>query len=324
MVKQNAVVIAGYYGFGNAGDELILHSLVARIRRQDPEPTITVLSRRPEQTRRDFNVLAVNRWLPWSWIAPLASAREFWLGGGGLLQESTGPWNYAYYLGLLLLAKVLRCRTVVRAIGIDPPKSAFNRALTRWTLEHAADEVSVRDDESHRALRKLGVQRFLDVVQDPIFDLEPPSVPVQPKRIGLSIVAWPAQASWVSDVAALCDLLAERLGVTVELFAFFPDQEDPLIRSVAQKCRRPVIYEPSVKPQELPDCIARCSVVIGMRYHALALAVLAGRPFIGWGYQRKVRSLCRQFNRPFRSFEQVWNPELILQEIEKVYATAPI
>ena len=48
--KKGSVMIAGYYGFGNAGDELVLASLIQQLRTHDPDVEITVLSQQPEQT----------------------------------------------------------------------------------------------------------------------------------------------------------------------------------------------------------------------------------------------------------------------------------
>ena len=90
------ILLLGYYGFGNAGDELILLSLLNEIKHITPETRITVLSNNPHKTSRDYGVRAVNR------RNPLALVKEIWatdvvvLGGGGLLQDttSTSLWRY--------------------------------------------------------------------------------------------------------------------------------------------------------------------------------------------------------------------------------------
>ena len=48
------VLIAGYYGFGNLGDDLLLKAIVQEIRQADPEGEITALSARPAETGRGF------------------------------------------------------------------------------------------------------------------------------------------------------------------------------------------------------------------------------------------------------------------------------
>ena len=81
-----ATVIAGYYGFGNAGDELILYSLIRRFRRNNPKLSITVLSQKPLDTERIFDVHAVNRWRPWTWIAVVVDhVREHATDAGSIL-----------------------------------------------------------------------------------------------------------------------------------------------------------------------------------------------------------------------------------------------
>ena len=97
-----------------------------QFRAQEPQCRVIVLSNDPEGTRRRFEVDAVNRWKFWDWMGPLRRSRRFLLGGGGLLQEDTGPWNHVYYLTLVLVAKLFGARTEVRAIGVDPIQRWFN------------------------------------------------------------------------------------------------------------------------------------------------------------------------------------------------------
>ena len=73
-------MIAGYYGFGNAGDELLLRSLIDQFRNQDPQREVIVLSNNPDETSRHFSIRAVNRWKPWAWIGPFSQARRLLLG----------------------------------------------------------------------------------------------------------------------------------------------------------------------------------------------------------------------------------------------------
>jgi polysaccharide pyruvyl transferase WcaK-like protein len=69
------------------------------------------------------------------------------------------------------------------------------------------------------------------------------------------------------------------------------------------------------QPEDLPAWIQEYGLVVGMRYHALALAALAEKPFIGWGFQRKVRTLCRDFSQPMWTFERGWDPEAMYRQV---------
>ena len=46
------IVISGYYGFGNAGDEAMLAAMIEALSDLDPHLNIIVLSGNPEDTRR--------------------------------------------------------------------------------------------------------------------------------------------------------------------------------------------------------------------------------------------------------------------------------
>src|ERR1035437_3057018 len=234
-LKNDSIIIAGYYGFGNAGDELILLAIIQKLRHDHPFCRIIVLSRNPEQTKHEFGVDAVNRWRPWQWISPLLHGDRFILGGGGLLQESTGPWNHFYYLSLLLLAKLSGCQTEVYRIGVDPIRAAFNRFWTRWILNHFADTISVRDEISNQALLGIGVHGPIAVERDPVFELPTASSENADKGgIAFAVSPWPARPQWAKELAVLCDRLHVELHAPIDLLVFFPSQDEVFSLSVAR------------------------------------------------------------------------------------------
>ena len=63
------ILISGYYGFDNIGDESILRTLVTSLRERIPDCSLTVLSHDPAATRDKYGVEAVER------MSPLAIAR---------------------------------------------------------------------------------------------------------------------------------------------------------------------------------------------------------------------------------------------------------
>jgi len=324
MMKKNAALLAGYYGFGNAGDELILASLIEQTRRESPLCEITVLSRNPQETRRRFTVEAVDRWRPWAWIAPMLRSRRFLLGGGGLLQETSGPWNYFYYLGLVALAKLCGCRTELRAMGIDPVRYGFNRFICRVVLNYMVDLVSVRDADSQRALEAAGVRRAILRTADPVFQL---TLPPQPEvesdysssRIAMAIGPWRSRPGWEQDLALLTDRVQSELGVSVDFIAFYPAEDESICRKAALAMKKPAKVRIWTEPEELLIWMGEYDLVIGMRFHALAIASLREKPFIGWGSQKKVHSLCRDFEQPLWTFERGWDEDATMRQIREAW-----
>src|SRR5690625_3113260 len=121
------VLISGYYGYGNFGDEALLAGLLSLIRELGAEPL--VLSGQPERTRAEHGVEAVHRYrgLP----GALRRADALISGGGGLLQDASSSRSLSYYLGVLRLARLAGLRTMVYGQSIGPLSSAGLRRVGR-------------------------------------------------------------------------------------------------------------------------------------------------------------------------------------------------
>ena len=55
------IVVSGYYGFGNAGDEAMLAAMIEALTDIEPNVQITVISGNPDDTKRRHGVCAVYR-----------------------------------------------------------------------------------------------------------------------------------------------------------------------------------------------------------------------------------------------------------------------
>ncbi|MBT9172507.1 MAG: hypothetical protein DDT21_00893 [Syntrophomonadaceae bacterium] len=301
------LVISGYYGFGNAGDEAILCSILALLREAAGETgeelRFTVLSADPAATAEKLNVQAVGRTDLRRIIGAMRQADAFLSGGGGLLQDVTGrSLSVAYYLGLVLLARLLGLPAILYAQGIGPVTRPFNRLLVRL-LANRATFISVRDEGSRRELREMGVTRPpVTVTADPVFALAAadspkaaafleklaPGVP----RIGISVRPWPAGGRYLAEIAAAADRLAAELPAQLVLIPLYPAKDLPACRDLADLLQSPsVILEEELTPQELLTVFANLNLVLAMRLHALIFAARAGLPMVGIGYDPKVEAL---------------------------------
>ena len=59
------ILISGYYGFNNIGDESILRTVIDNLREKLPDVDITVLSHDPAQTAEKYGVKAAARMSLW-------------------------------------------------------------------------------------------------------------------------------------------------------------------------------------------------------------------------------------------------------------------
>ena len=98
MSRRYRVALAGYYGFGNLGDELLLRaSLEALERCGVGRDRVVVLSSVPAETSCILGADSVDRWNLSAVRGVLRSSDTLLLGGGGLFQDSTSLLSCLWY-----------------------------------------------------------------------------------------------------------------------------------------------------------------------------------------------------------------------------------
>ena len=61
MGVDNKILVSGYYGFDNSGDDAILKAIVKDIKEIEDNVKITALSNNPPYTKKIYDIEAVNR-----------------------------------------------------------------------------------------------------------------------------------------------------------------------------------------------------------------------------------------------------------------------
>ncbi len=305
------IVISGYYGFGNLGDEAVLYSMLQALRREIPRLEITVLSNDPPATSREYGVAAVNRWNMRQVAGTLRCGELLLSGGGSLLQDVTGMKSLVYYLGVIWMARLFRRPVMYYAQGIGPVNTAIGRQLVCVTTR-GARAVTVRDGESLKDLRFMGVRRPVEVTADPVLGLRPgdinlavgagilarhgiiPDSPV----VGVSVRPLPGLATWEKELVRACDELA-RAGLKVVFIPMHTPADLTLSRELAVFMREPhVIISEKLNVSEVISLVGNLDLLIGMRLHALIFAAVTGVPPLGIVYDPKVERFLDRIGVP--------------------------
>jgi polysaccharide pyruvyl transferase CsaB len=231
------VLISGYYGFGNLGDEALLDVIVQRLRATYPDGSIDVLSADPAGTTARLNVEATPRMDLGAVRRAIDRADVVLSGGGGLLQNVTSLRSLLYYAGIVRTATRAKKRTMIFAQSIGP-LDVFGRAVVRACCGGVA-AATVRDERSRKLLTSLLPNVRVERTADPVFLLEPDTAPLDMAAEGLggpgplvvvSVRRWQHNEMTVSAIAAAVDRLASEHGAQV---AFLPlggarvDRGDP-------------------------------------------------------------------------------------------------
>ena len=86
---MSKIVISGYYGFANAGDEAMLTAIVKSLRKTEASVDLTVISGNPQSTATKHLVNSVHRFSPLEIYSEVANCDLLLSGGGSLLQDVT-------------------------------------------------------------------------------------------------------------------------------------------------------------------------------------------------------------------------------------------
>jgi polysaccharide pyruvyl transferase CsaB len=289
------LVLAGYFGCGNLGDDSILAGLLEGISQLPVAPV--VLSGSPEATRRQYGVDAVPRMNFGAVKRALEGAEALVLGGGSLFQDVTSVRSAAYYSKLVAMGKKATGRVIMLGQGFGPVRRFLGRAATASALRRAT-AIAVRDEDSFRLARSLGATCEIMLAADMAWLARPDphasggafGVGDQ-KAVGLVPRAW-ARSKAIAEVFMLFSRHLSEDG-TLPLMLPFDEAAD---RKLYNDMSRLGIGVPSVlKGIRTPDAmmarVQRLDGMVTMRYHGAVFAAKAGIPPLLVSYDPKVTAL---------------------------------
>ncbi len=305
------LLLSGYYGFGNVGDEALLKVIVGQLRERYPLAKLDVLSAAPDETAHELGISATPRWDQGAIRAAVARADVVLSGGGGLLQNATSLKSLLYYAGIIRTALRAGKRTMIFAQSIGPLDFWGKRTVRECCKGlHAA---TVRDGRSRAVLGPLVPGTPIELTADPVFLYDPPETSgaradaladAEPLVI-VAVRKTAHYADGVSVLAAAVDRLAERHGARVAFVPFGGISDAEAATLVIRKCRSKPMLVPCDSLDEIAAAFARATLVIGVRLHALILAVRFGIPFLAVPYDPKVAGLLEDVHYPLAA---LWTP----------------
>ena len=308
------VIISGYYGFYNLGDDTLLRSLIASLRREKPDIKITVLSSKPYEMRSLYGVRTVNRYNIIAIIKEMKKARLLINGGGNLIQDGTSRKSLFYYTFIMKLAKLYGLKLALYANGIGP---LYNKKSKRLAAEviNTADMISLRDPESLELIREIGCNNAADrarISADPAFsrlDIDDKWIDFILSRAGLDPLGKYFMVSVrsgntldngksnydtrvINELSLAVKTICEKYSYTPIFVPFQSEVDDEITAKVCESAGCGAIMA-RLSASELCGILKRCELAISMRLHLLIFAASHSIPMIGVSYDKKVDSFMR-------------------------------
>lgn len=328
------IVLSGFYGLGNTGDEAILKAIIDNLRLELDNPDITVFSLSPDSTSKEHNVKSVYR----GWrhenkekVKALKSADLLISGGGGLLQD-TYPTKFLfgplpYYLLIVFLAKLCGTKVMFFSQGIGPVTSTWGKILMK-VFANLADFVTVRDQYSKDYLHSLGVKRPETVVTaDIVFAFQGTkdtsaydslALEGNERLVAVAPRPWFEQEDeYIEKLALTLDQLIEQREVTPVFVPMEPPYDTNVSKRIMDKMQhadKTKLLGDHFTPNQFYQFIGQTDLTIALRLHALIFSALSNVPHIGLSYDRKVESFLKRSGMWEHSFTlEAFSKEDLLQ-----------
>ena len=280
------VLICGYYGYGNMGDETMLSVLIDKLNRTDPALKICVLSACPEQTKRLHNVDSVARFHPSDVAKAMERSKTLLFGAGNLLQDKTSTHSLLYYTNIMRSAKKRGLKILIYANGIGPLHAEKNRKRTVEALR-LADSVSLRDPDSYEFVRRLDLQNPVRLTFDPAILTEKEDFPI-PCENYFVVVPKRISPSCSRSLADTIRTLSQETGLTPLLVSLYDKQDLTFVKELSSQTGAQICL-----PKNAGECVTLFSsakLVISSRLHALIYATAAVCPMIAYSDDEKLFS----------------------------------
>jgi polysaccharide pyruvyl transferase CsaB len=321
MAERKNILVIGYYGDGNTGDEAVLAAMRKGLSNGRWELAWTVPTYGTRAAPRPAADGVTS--FPFGEMAPLLEAVEradlVLVGGGGLLHDYQHPrpetmltgehFGLTYYCGIPWLAAQLGKPVMLYAVGVGPLLFAESRDLVRMAAS-SARAITVRDPASAAMLEEVGVgSASVEVTADPVWGLAPIDRKASEallagegitggRWLGVAVRNWDVnveQTRWEEPLLQGLGSFARKHGLGV-LFIPFQHartglQDDVgLARKLAARLKglRAAVLERPCSPEEVGGVIGSCELLVAMRLHSLIFACATGAPFVALDYDPKI------------------------------------
>lgn len=311
------ILISGYYGFENFGDEAILKVLVENLKKTGY--SLTVISNNPNHTASKRNVQCVHTFDIVNIIKTIKNTDVLISGGGSLLQDVTSLKSLLYYLFIIFTALFFKKKIIIFAQGIGPINNFFGKFLTQIALKKCT-YITVRDIKSLELLNSWQINA--DLVSDPVWNIKKTNIGNKKNIIGIQLRSW----------NTLSDVYLNKLATSINSnFSDFDIRiyslQDCLDYDICKTFQQillninPNLNTKLLKAMSVDDTIESFSnlqYLIAMRYHACLLSIKYGIPTIALSYDKKVENIAKEFDLPCSFLQENENIDELINKLKTI------
>ncbi len=327
------ILISGFYGFSNSGDEAVLQSIVELLKKNKPDLQIGVLTKDGKSSDAK-GIYPIDRTNLLQIIKIMKHCKLFISGGGSLIQDATSSRSLYYYLGLILLAEMMGTKVMLYSNGIGPVDRKCNRLISRWILNRV-ELITLREPDSFEELTRMGIKKPTRLVTaDPAIEILPAGeeeIAQLKKEIGfdssrktvsISVRKWKNETDkMISVLARTADRLIEEENMQVLLLPLHYSEDYKVCQKLQKAMKHSCILpEKECRVVEMLGLIKNVEVAVGMRLHSLIYAASLNVPVVGIVYDTKVKGFLKYIGQPLMEHVSDISEERFYTKIKEALA----
>lgn len=304
--SRHGVIISGYFGYENSGDDASLDCIAAAVKRAIPNIRISALCKGPAKFSEAHGVCGIGRFDPLAVLRELRYARLLISGGGSLMQNATSTRSLVYYTGIILLARLCGVKIYICANGIGPVKGSLAKKLIKAAVS-AADIISVRDRQSQEALTCLGIPtERITITPDTVFQsaLYPPHLShareyrpplgLRGRYFAVSVRRSGLPPDRLSELYRGLRAIMLRFDMTPVFIPMQNYEDSAPTRLAAEGTGGEAVISPYLSRSEICALLRGAELAVSMRLHLMIYAAISGTPAVGIAVDPKIGAISEQ------------------------------
>lgn len=316
MLVVHTVILIGYFGAGNFGDDLLLRALLTRLGKIRGCFRVKVLavdsSKLPRLDGYPFDISFMT---PKEFLVrrPNFGKETVLFGSGGQFHhhkrnvrgfslESLEPLTLIF-LKVIFMKLFFRSRVFAYLVGIGPFDTQLSQFIWRQ-IRHVFDGASVRDQvsQSWMSWATLGVDPSLTELSDLEF-VGIAEATKESARVSVVLRYWPRAKAPFEIVENLLKAFdgTDSQEYSVTFYCFERTQDQPLIEFLRLRGHQVVVWEATDNLEEFVTGIKDSKIILSMRAHGLYLASVLGVPAAGIAIEPKIDIACETLGFPVLS-----------------------
>lgn len=334
---MNKILISGYYGYDNLGDEAVLETILKNLREAIGDADITVLSSDPTATVAKYDVESVGRSSFRGVLKALWKCDLLISGGGSLLQDVTSRLSIFYYLLIIFAGRLLGKKVMVYSQGIGPIRKPMNRFVTRWILS-GIQAITVRESYSRQDLIEMGVsESLIEVTADPVVSMDVQSASdgtqllrsymtekqLEKPKIGFALRGKAYSKDLEARIVKTVEAIQKEMDVTLIFIPFYYNEDMRTIHALRHVLNGDVVYlDQRHDAKEILGITRELDVLVGERLHSLIFAAICHVPMIALSYDPKIEYFMETIQSKAEFHIQTFDPEKLMLEVKRTYENA--